>query len=45
LIGNSDGITPFLNTGDVWDDNIKRDLKDIGLGCEDVDFIHLVPGS
>jgi hypothetical protein len=45
LIGNSDEKRPFLNLGGGWDDNIKRGLKEIGLGCEEVDFNPLVLDS
>jgi hypothetical protein len=38
LIGTPEGKKP---QGRPWDDNIKKDLREIGLGVRGMDSIHL----
>jgi hypothetical protein len=40
LIGKNEGKRPLGRTRCRWEDNIKTDLREIGL--EDMDWIHLV---
>jgi hypothetical protein len=39
LVGKSDGKKPLLRTRHKWEDNIRRDLKEIRW--EGVDWMHL----
>jgi hypothetical protein len=39
LVGNTEGKRPLRRPTRRWENNIKSDLREIGL--EDVDWIHL----
>jgi hypothetical protein len=35
LVGKPEGMRPLGNTRRRWEDNIKRDLQEVGGGCGD----------
>jgi hypothetical protein len=41
LDGKAEGRRPLGRSRCRWEDNIKMDLREIGLGFGDVDLIHL----
>jgi hypothetical protein len=40
LIGKPEGKKPLRRSRHIWEDNIKMDVREIGL--ESVDWIHMV---
>jgi hypothetical protein len=39
LVGKHEGKIPFRECGSRWEDNIEKNLEEVG--CESVDWIHL----
>ena len=35
LVGKPEGKSPFGRPRRRWEDNIKMDLQEVGMGCED----------
>jgi hypothetical protein len=35
LVGKSEGTIPLRRPRRRWEDNVKRDLQEVGGGCED----------